>query len=451
MTEPNHLMWGGIFYYLATSRTERTVSSFQFHHATISYKTVRPLRSPMIEGERASVLTSRPPTRGQIVLHLDMDCFFVACERLRNPDLEGEPVVIGGGFDSNPPRGAVATASYEAREHGVHSAQPMKEALQNLPRREEEKEAETTGIYLRGDHDYYREVSESVMSIATEYATIMRPVSIDEAYLDITDHTGWEKVDEYANDLKSRMEEDIGTVASVGVAPTLSCAKIASDHDKPDGKEIVQPDKVRDFLAPLDIGEIHGVGPVGAERFKEAGIETAGDLSALSTQEVIERFNENTTTLHDRVRGIDPREVTPTGLPKSISKEKSIKKTTSVPVKEAVIETLSEQVNERAISKGARYRTVGIKVVETPFNRKTREQSLVGPIRDVDLLKKVAQDLLAEFSKAEVRKLGVRVSNLDFLDAEQTRISDWVSEHTPLQEVTFPSPSFQQVTLSEYH
>jgi DNA polymerase IV (DinB-like DNA polymerase) len=386
--------------------------------------------------EAEHLLGSQSPTHDQIVLHLDMDCFFAACERLRNPDLEGEPLVIGGGFDSNPPRGAVATASYEAREYGVHSAQPISTALQNLPRRSAEESGESdttdqaTGIYLKGDHSFYGEVSTEVMDIVDEYADTVRRVSIDEAYLDVTEEATWESVTSLASELKTRIEEEVGVVASIGIAPTMSCAKIASDHDKPDGLCIVRPGEVAAFLAPLDIEEIHGVGPRGAEAFRDAGIETAGDLASLSVQEVVDRFGSNATKLYDRVRGIDPRSVEPVGEPKSISKEKSIEPTKSMETKRALVERLGTQVNERVERKGARYRTVGIKVVETPFDVNTRERSLHGPVREPDLVQSIAGELLEEFRDSEVRKLGVRVSNLEFFSGDQLRISAVESKAT---------------------
>lgn len=406
--------------------------------------------------EAEHLLGSQSPTRDQIVLHLDMDCFFAACERLRNPELEGEPLVIGGGFDSDPPRGAVATASYEAREHGVHSAQPISTALQNLPRRTSNDDENPgvsdgpTGIYLKGDHSFYREVSTEVMTLVEEYAETIRRVSIDEAYLDLTEETTWESIESLASELKTRIEEEVGVVASIGVAPTMSCAKVASDHDKPDGLCIVQPGEVAAFLDPIDIGEIHGVGPKGTEAFRSAGIDTAGDLAALSVQEVVYLFGSNATKLYDRVRGIDPRPVEPVGEPKSISKEKSIEPTASMETKRTLIERLASQVNERVERKDARYRTVGIKVVETPFEVNTRERSLHGPVREPDLVHSIASELLEEFSDSEVRKLGVRVSNLEFFSGDQLRISAVESKGTDDSSDTSTRRRLGQTRLTDF-
>lgn len=374
--------------------------------------------------ETAHLLGTRSPTADQIVLHLDMDCFFAACERLRDPGLDGEPVVIGGGFESDPPRGAVATASYEAREHGVHSAQPMAQALENLPRRATSNDDTTpTGIYLKGDHSYYSEISAATMNVVERYGEPCRRVSIDEAYVDITTETSWDDARAFADNLKTDIETEVGVVASIGIAPTMSCAKIASDHDKPDGLCIVEPGDVAAFLAPLDIEEIHGVGPAGAETFNAAGISTAGDLADLSPQAVVDKFGSNATTLYDRVRGIDPRTVEPVGKPKSISKETSIESTTSMETKAGLIKQLATEVNKRVERNGARYRTVGIKVVTSPFNVHTRERSLHGPVREPELVQTIALELLEEFRSAEVRKVGVRVSNLSFFSGDQLRIS----------------------------
>lgn len=385
----------------------------------------------MGNAESAHVLGTQQPTQDQIVLHLDMDCFFAACERLRDPVLEGEPVVIGGGFDADPPRGAVATASYEARDYGVHSAQPMAQALARLPRRADaSSDEDATGIYLSGDHSFYSEISQTVMQLVEEYADTIRRVSIDEAYLDISEQTNWDDAYAFGEDLKATIEAEVGVVGSIGIAPTLSCAKIASDHEKPDGLCIVEPGTVAEFLAPLDIEEIHGVGPAGAERFNAADVNTAGDLAALSPQAVVDMFGTNATTLYDRVRGIDPRTVEPVGKPKSISKERSFEPTNSQESKIASIRRLASEVNDRVARKNARYRTIGIKAVATPFDVNTRERTLHGPVREPRLVESVALELLEEFADVELRKLGVSVSNLEFFAGDQLRITAMdVPEH----------------------
>jgi DNA polymerase IV (DinB-like DNA polymerase) len=206
----------------------------------------------------------------------------------------------------------------------------------------------------------------------------------------------------------------------------MSAAKVASDHDKPDGLVVVEPGEVREFLAPLPVEDIHGVGPVTAGELAEMGVETAGDLAVADPGELRERFGERGPTLRARARGDDDRAVTPTGRPKSLSRESAFAEATADPdrVRETIT-ALAADVAGRADGEGALYRTVGIKAVTPPYDVNTRERSLPGPVSDPDLVREVALDLLAEFSGDPVRKLGVRVSNLDFSAADQSKLGGW--------------------------
>jgi len=366
----------------------------------------------------------------QIVLHVDMDCFYAACERLREPELEGEPLVVGMGYEPDDDIGAVATASYEAREYGVESAQAISTALDRLPRKADvdgDTDAdEPAGHYRPVDLDYYSEIASEVKEILHDCADVVREVSIDEAYLDVTDRTGWSVVDGFARHVKNRIEREVGVVASVGVAPTLSAAKVASDRDKPDGLVIVEPDQVADFFAPLDVEEVHGVGPVTARKLREMDIETAGDLAVADPHELESRFGERGRELYDRARGADDREVTPTGDPKSLSRESAFAEAVeAADRKREQLRALAEAVADRAERKGAQYRTIGVKAVTPPYDINTRERSLPGPVEDADLVEEIALDLFEEFEDEAVRKVGVRVSNLSFAGGEQSRLTGW--------------------------
>jgi DNA polymerase IV (DinB-like DNA polymerase) len=373
----------------------------------------------------------------RIVCHVDMDCFYASCERLREPELRGEPVVVGMGYESGEPHGAVATASYEARAYGVESAQPISQALDRLPRKARAREDPAldpadAGHYRPVDLEYYREVAGEIKSILHECADRVREVSVDEAYLDVTERTGWDVVDRrplaegYARHIKERIAREVGVPASVGVAPTMSAAKVASDHDKPDGLVVVEPGGVRDFFDPLPVEAVHGVGPVTARELGEMGVETAGDLAAADPSTIRERFGERGRTLYDRARGNDDRAVTPTGRPKSLSRESAFTEATAdVERQRETVAGMAADVADRAEGKGALYRTIGIKAVTPPYDVHTRERSLPGPVADADLVREVAGDLLAEFEGDEIRKLGVRVSNLQFGAAEQARLDGW--------------------------
>ena len=363
------------------------------------------------------------------VCHVDMDCFYASCERLREPALVGEPLVVGMGYESGETHGAVATASYEAREFGVESAMAISEALERLPRkveaaRDPELDVEAAGFYRPVELDYYEEVGSDVKEILHERADTVREVSIDEAYLDVTDRVDWEGAESYAADIKSAIESEVGVVASVGVAPTMSAAKIASDYDKPNGLVVVEPGGVREFLAPLPVEEIHNVGPVTARELRSMGIETASELAAADPDRIRERFGERGLAVRRFARGEDDREVTPVGRPKSLSRESAFTEATAAaePKREKV-RALAADVAERAEREDALYRTIGIKVVEPPFDVNTRAESLPGPVQDADLVASTALDLLGEFEGDEVRKLGVRVSNLAFTEGEQASLT----------------------------
>lgn len=372
--------------------------------------------------------TARPD---QVVAHVDMDCFYAACEQRRDPELAGEPLVVGMGYEGGETHGAVATASYEAREYGVESAMAISEALERLPRRadaDSDADAET-GIYRPVDMDYYESVAAAVKEILHAESDTVREVSIDEAYLDITDAVEWDDAAAWASDLQATIESEVGVVASVGVAPTMSAAKVASDREKPEGLVVVRPGDVREFFADLPVDDVHGVGPVTARELAELGIETAGDLADADPDPLERRFGERGREIRRYARGNDTREVTPRGDPKSLSRESAFTEAVeAVEEKRRKVTTLAQAVADRAGRKGARYQTVGIKVVEPPFDINTRARSLPGPVADADLVESIALDLLSEFAERPVRKLGVRVSNLDFSAGEQASLGGFEGE-----------------------
>jgi DNA polymerase IV (DinB-like DNA polymerase) len=370
------------------------------------------------------------PEPEQIVCHVDMDCFYAACERLREPALRAEPVVVGMGYEPGSTNGAVATASYEAREFGVESAQAISEALELLPRKidaatDDDLSVEEAGFYRPVDMEYYESVAAEIKEILHERGDTVREVSIDEAYLDLTPVADWGDVEEFARELKMGIIEEVGVIASVGVAPTMSAAKVASDHDKPDGLVVVEPGEVQPFLAPLDVEEVHGVGPVTAARMREMGIQTAGDLAEADQATLESVFGERGRRVHRFARGDDDRAVEPRGKPKSLSRESAFAEATTDPERQRErLQTLAEAVAERANRRDVLYQTIGIKVVEPPFEVNTRARSLPGPVDDAALVEEVAADLFEEFAGEGVRKLGVRVSKLSFGDETQQQLSD---------------------------
>ena len=381
-----------------------------------------------------SRLPGAPTSDDRIVFHVDMDCFYAACERRRNPDLREKPVIVGMGYEPGETHGAVATASYEAREHGVESAQAISQALDALPRVEETDEDHDgpVGYYRTVDMKYYESVSQEVKEVLHEVGDTVREVSIDEAYLDVTDQLGWDGAAVFARSLKERIREVAAVPASIGVAPNMSTAKIASDFDKPDGIVVVTPNEVRSFLAPLDVEELHGIGPVTARELRSMNIETAGDLSNTNRSQLVDKFGERGREIHDHAQGKDDREVEPIGKPKSLSNESAFTEPTDDANRmHDQLVSLAEEVTTRASTRGILYKTIGIKVVTPPFDVHTRSWSLSGPVDDAALTESVALDLIEEFEDQTVRKLGVRLSNLSFVDEEQASLDTWTGDDDP--------------------
>ena len=445
---------------------------------------------------------TREAVPDRVVCHVDMDCFYASCERLRDPTLEDEPLVVGMGYEPGETAGAVATASYEARAVGVESAMPIRDALELLPKRSTpdanttntdtqnsdttntdtqnsdttntdtqnsdtgtrdtgtvggtSSDADSTGYYKPVDMSYYQSVAADTKAVLRDCADVVREVSIDEAYLDVTDRTSWAVAgadggapstaagpatqrtlaEGYARHIKERIEREAGVPASVGVAPNMSAAKVASDADKPDGLVVVPPGSVASFLSPLPVAALHGVGPVTERALVARDIETAGDVAEADPEVLTELLGDRGRTLYRRARGEDDRAVTPRGLPKSLSRESSLPATAAVTPKRETVRALAADVAERAQHRGCLYRTIGIKVVCPPFDVSTRERSLPGPVDDPDLVEQVALELLAEFDDDEARKLGVRVSNLDFADADQSTLTGFDATETAADHVT---------------
>ncbi len=394
----------------------------------------------------------------QIVCHVDIDCFYAACERLREPALHGQPVVVGMGYEPGSDSGAVATASYEARAHGVESAQAITEALERLPRKREAAKREDLDVsdaafYRPVDMEFYESVAADVKAILDERATVVREVSIDEAYLDVTEQVDWDDIEAFARALKAEISESVGVTASIGVAPTMSAAKVASDHDKPDGLVVVRPGEVADFFAPLDIESVHGVGPVTADQLREEGIETAGDLAKADPAMLEEWFGERGRRIYRFARGEDERAVEPRGKPKSFSRESAFgDATTDVERQHDRLQTLATAVAQRADRRDVLYQTISIKVVTPPFDVQTRAQSLPGPVADEKLVERVATELFEEFEGVPIRKLGVRVANLSFTGETQPQLAEWIDESSSGESPVRPQRNTQpeQRSLNDF-
>jgi DNA polymerase-4 len=243
------------------------------------------------------------------IIHLDCDCFFAAVEMRDDPSLRGRPLAVGGQAEH---RGVIATCNYEARRYGVRSAMPTREALRRCP-----------NLILRPpDLARYRAASQAVHAILADYTSLIEPLSLDEAYLDVTAATvANQTATQLARVLRERIRAEVGITASAGVAPNKFVAKVASDWRKPDGLFVVPPERVAAFVAALPVARVPGVGPVTANRLRRLGIETCGQLREWPLERLLHTFGRFGATLWERCRGIDPRLVEPDQPRRSLSVE----------------------------------------------------------------------------------------------------------------------------------
>ena len=343
------------------------------------------------------------------ILHADFDAFYTSVEQLDNPQLRGKPVVVGG---SPEVRGVVASASYEARRYGVRSAMPMRTALQRCP----------NAIRVAPRFDRYGELSRRVMAIFQEITPLVEPLSLDEAYLDVTDLVGPERgVEQVARALKGRVKSDMGLTISVGVATGKSVAKIASDMDKPDGLTVVPPGSERQFLDPLPVEKLWGIGPKTARRLTEGGIRTIGDLASKPEAWFGATFGRTGTRVRQLALGQDNEPVVVDRERKSVSAETTLAHDTGDPqLLIDLVTRLSQGVADHVGRRDLAGRTVRLKLRLADFTTFTRQKTLAEPVRSPDELAETAVALLQlELQPGRLfRLVGVGVTGFDRPPAE---------------------------------
>jgi DNA polymerase IV (DinB-like DNA polymerase) len=352
-------------------------------------------------------------------MHIDMDAFYASVEQRENPNLKGKPVIIGADPKGGKGRGVVVACSYEARKYGVHSAQPISQAYRLCP----------DGIYIRPNFELYETVSEDAMAFFRQFSEKLEQISIDEACLDVTEKAkDFDEASALASKIKQTINEKLQVTCSIGVAPNKSVAKVASDFKKPDGLTVVPPERVREFLAPLPVNKISGVGKKSYELLKELGINTIGDLAATHPSRVTEVFGKYGTRLWQVANGIDDEEVVTSYSMKSISSETTFEEDTS-DTKQVMdaFTSLINDVHARTLSQNMLFRTVGIKVRFEDFSTYTRAKSHSRYTNEKPIMEQYVRTLFKEFekSKKKIRLVGVRVSNLKKADANQETILSW--------------------------
>jgi DNA polymerase-4 len=338
------------------------------------------------------------------ILHVDLDAFFAAVEQRDRPELRGRPVIVGGGGGEDA-RGVVSAASYEARVFGVHSAMSIREAYRRCP----------NGVFLPVDGRRYQVASRDVMAILRRFTPQVEPISIDEAFLDVTASVAlFGDGPAIARQIKHDVRTEVGLTASVGVASTKLVAKIASDLRKPDGLVVVVPGDEATFLAPLPISRLWGVGEKTAKVLADYAVRTIGDLAALPPDLIERRFGKHGASLVERARGIDPDPVHEGDPAKSVGHEHTFDVDTSDP--ETIERTLlgmADGVAGRLRSAGVRASTVTVKIRDSSFRTITRQRTFAEPTDMTEPIFRAALELARpEVRGIRVRLLGVTASNL---------------------------------------
>lgn len=356
----------------------------------------------------------QPPRKAhRKIIHIDMDAFYASIEQRDNSELRGKPIAVGGSPAGR--GGVVATASYEARKFGVRSAMSSKKALQLCPQL----------IFIRPRFDAYKEASRRIREIFQRYTDLIEPLSLDEAYLDVTeDKQGIGSALDIAKLIKSAIKTELNLTASAGVSVNKFVAKIASDINKPDGLTFIGPSKVETFMEKLPVEKFHGVGKVTAAKMKAKGLHTGADLKRLSEAELIRNFGKVGKFFFRIVRGIDDRAVQPHRETKSVGAEDTFPyDLTEMEEMVPELEKLSEVLAERLRRNELRGRTITLKIKYHDFKLATRSFSFEQGVNDQETIIKTARELLItnDVVGRKVRLLGISVSNFE---GAQPRVKD---------------------------
>ncbi|WP_372752784.1 DNA polymerase IV [Mariniflexile sp.] len=342
------------------------------------------------------------------IIHVDMDAFYASVEQLDAPELKGKPIAVGG----SEKRGVISAASYEARKFGVKSAMAGNLAIKLCPEL----------IFVKPRFERYAEISKQIRKIFLDYTHLVEPLSLDEAYLDVTENKkGNPSATLIAKEIRSRIFNELGLTASAGISINKFIAKVASDYNKPNGQKTVNPEEVIAFLEALDIKKFYGVGKVTAEKMYQLGIFTGKDLKLKSVDYLDEHFGKSGRYYYDVVRGIHTSEVKPNRIRKSLAAERTFNENLSSEVFMLdKLEHIAFEVSRRLTKNKVSGKTVTLKIKYSDFTLQTRSKTLQYFINDKSLLLETAKDLLyQEKLSNSVRLLGISISNLN----TETRIT----------------------------
>lgn len=338
------------------------------------------------------------------IIHVDMDAFYASIEQRDNPDYRGKPVAVGYGEK----RGVVAAASYEARRYGIHSAMPSVTALRKCPHL----------IFVTPRFDHYRNISNQIMQIFLEYTDKVEPLSLDEAFLDVTvNHKGNHSATLIAKEIKQKILNRTWLTASAGVSYNKFLAKIASDYKKPDGLFVIEPAEAELFVEKLPVNKFFGVGKVTAARMEEMGIKTGADLKQWSESDLVHEFGKAGIAYYHFARGIDDREVESERVRKSLGAEETFTEDLAEMVDIlAALDQLAAEVHRRADKKKFLARTLTLKIKYADFTVITRSRTLANYIRTYRQLFELGKELLLQVDdlhEQKIRLMGLTLKNAD--------------------------------------
>lgn|SRR5690606_13251817 len=347
------------------------------------------------------------------IIHIDMDAFYASVDQRDFPELRGRPLAVGGSPDG---RGVVATASYEARKFGVKSAMPSRQALQLCPHL----------TFTRPRFDVYKQVSQQIREIFRRYTDIIEPLSLDEAFLDVsTDKKGIGSALDIAHEIKKAIQEELQLTASAGISVNKFIAKIASDQNKPNGLTFIGPSKIHAFLGALPIERFFGVGKVTASKMRQLNIHTGADLKKYDEQTLVHLFGKTGHYFYNMARGIDDREVQPNRETKSLSVEDTFGE--DLQERDIIIEELdriADRLNKRLKIRNLSGKTLTLKIKFNDFTQITRSLSAPYVFSDKALIHRTACTLLdrVDLHNKKIRLLGITISNFTQIELMQQAI-----------------------------
>lgn len=360
--------------------------------------------------------------QNRVIMLADFDYFFAQCEELRNPALKEKPVVVGVYSGRTEESGAVSTSNYIARKYSVKSGMALFLAKRKLEG--------TDAVFLPVDHEYYDQISDRIMQIFRGYATALEQVSVDEAYLDVTEQVegSFEKARDYAQKIKADVKAQVGISFTIGVGPNKLVAKIACDSQKPDGLTIVKPEEAQAFLAPLAVDRLLGVGKKTTVRMEQMGVKTISDLAKYDCQRLIEVFGKVLGIyFHNAANAVDNEPVVEQGEAESISRIGTLKQDTrDLEFILQKTDELTEDVFKEVAEKNLSFKQVAIYVVMTDLSCKSRSITLEQPAKDKETIRRNVRALFEKFlaeSTLEVRRVGVKVSGFSREEPRQKQLT----------------------------